>query len=121
MSNAASLEDMVNQSNNESINDMETIPEMDFNEQAARPSAGEVINGILEKLKTPTGEGDIEDYRQHVFNPKGSRSMAQILRGVTGIFGSLNFAIVDIILGFTNLQQERVKHDGDISERGRIS
>lgn len=122
MSNTTSLEDLAM---NE---EMETIPnpQEEMEVPVSSPGVGEIVGQIIEKLKTPTGDGDISDYEQHVFNPKGSRGMAQMLRGITGIFGSLNFAIVDIILGFTQLQSEKGKsnvHHGvgsSVSQGGHL-
>lgn len=57
-------------------------------------------------LRTPTGEGAIEDYLQHPLNINNSKGMAQILRGFTGIAGDLKLAVIDIFLGSINLIKE---------------
>ena len=48
----------------------------------------------------PTGKGSVEDYDEHPLNFTRTRGMSHILRGVTGILGDLNKAIVDIVVGF---------------------
>lgn len=58
-------------------------------------------------LTTETGEGAIEDYLDHPLNFNGSKSMAQILRGLTGLFGSLKLAVIDIAIGGMNFVKER--------------
>lgn len=50
-------------------------------------------------LFSKTGDGSIESYIDHPLNNKKSRGMAQILRGLTGIAGELDYAIIDIALG----------------------
>lgn len=50
-------------------------------------------------LAAKTGDGPIEDYIDHPLNTKGSRGMAQMIRGFTGIAGELDYAIIDIALG----------------------
>jgi hypothetical protein len=50
-------------------------------------------------LKTPTGDGPLEQYMDHPFNYNNSLAMARVLRGLTGFIGSLDLAIADIVLG----------------------
>lgn len=57
-------------------------------------------------ILAPTGDGPIENYVDHVMNPHGSRGTARILRGATGMLGSLNYAIIDIALGTMELMKE---------------
>lgn len=62
---------------------------------------------ILEILRTPTGEGSIDDYVIHPLNFNQSKGLAQILRGLTGIVGDLKFAVVDIVIGTLRFSRER--------------
>lgn len=57
-------------------------------------------------LRAETGEGSIDDYIEHPMNFNSSRSVARILRGATGLFGSLKLAIIDIALGVFELAKE---------------
>lgn len=50
-------------------------------------------------LKTKTASGSIEEYQDHALNFKKSKGIAQIIRGMTGMCGELDLAIVDIVLG----------------------
>lgn len=55
-----------------------------------------------------TGPGEIEDYVTHPLNPAHSTGLAQMLRGMTGLFGkSLRLALADIILGGARFVMER--------------
>jgi hypothetical protein len=67
------------------------------------------------KLTAETGEGGIEDYVHHPMNWDNSKEAARIIRGITGIAGKLNLAIVDIMIGFFGLQ----KKWADKNERNR--
>ena len=58
-------------------------------------------------LKSETGEGDLSEYLRHPLNYNGSNSLARIIRGVTGLLGNLNLAIVDIFMGLLQFLFER--------------
>lgn len=56
--------------------------------------------GWLSRIMTAdTGEGEVEDYLDHPLNFNKSRWLARILRGLTGMFGNLRKALVDIGVG----------------------
>jgi hypothetical protein len=61
----------------------------------------------LSFLKSPTGEGSIEDYLDSPLNFNSSRSMARIIRGLSGMLGSLDLAIVDIFVGALDYLKSR--------------
>lgn len=63
----------------------------------------------LSILKAQTGAGQVEDYQEHALNWNGSKSVARIIRGLTGLLGELNFALVDILLGVLELSKDRRK------------
>jgi hypothetical protein len=54
---------------------------------------------IPEFLKAKTGEGSIENYINHPLNIKENVHLARVLRGLTGMFNALDYAIIDIIVG----------------------
>jgi hypothetical protein len=60
-------------------------------------------------LKAPTGEGEIENYLRHPLNINSSKSMARIIRGMSGMFGSLDLAIIDIALGAMDYMKPKPK------------
>lgn len=60
-------------------------------------------------LTAQTGEGSIEDYLLHPLNFNESKGMARVLRGLTGMFGSLSYAIVDVIIGGLDLLKSNKK------------
>lgn len=58
-------------------------------------------------LKAKTGPGTIDDYVNHPLNMSGSRGVAQMLRGFTGLAGDLDLAIIDIGLGLVEVIKEK--------------
>lgn len=74
----------------------------EYMEVDPQPKANTRLSDFLPDLSiltAKTGEGSIEDYINHPLNFKGSRGMAQMIRGFTGIAGELDYAIIDIALG----------------------
>ena len=76
-------------------------------------------NQAAEKLKqifsAETGAGSIGEYIEHPLNFNQSKSVARILRGLTGIMGNLNLAIIDVGLGVLELfkgEKKNVFSDG---------
>jgi hypothetical protein len=64
-------------------------------------------NKFFDVLKSSTGDGSIDDYMEHPLNTKSESSIAQIIRGLTGLLGSLDLAIIDIVLGIIVFVKER--------------
>lgn len=66
-------------------------------------------------LKSKTGPGEVEDYIEHPINLKKSTAVAKILRGIEGIFGALDLAIIDILIGslelIKNKKQNKVQNE----------
>lgn len=59
-------------------------------------------------LLARTGEGALESYLNHPMNFDGKLSTAQIIRGLTGIAGTLDYALLDIALGcFEKVRENR--------------
>lgn len=87
------IEEVLNESSAPSY-EMEVIQPIDT---AAAPG----IN--FDFLKAQTGEGNIEEYILHPLNFNESKGMARVLRGLTGMFGSLSYALVDIVIGTLDL------------------
>jgi len=50
-------------------------------------------------LKSKTGKGVVEEYTGHPLNWDNSYTTARIIRGLTGMMGSLDYAIVDVAIG----------------------
>lgn len=71
--------------------------------EETQPMGGFKID--LSFLRTPTGEGSVDDYLDHTLNFNRSKGMARIIRGMTGFAGNLNLAIVDIFLGIMELRR----------------
>ena len=92
----------------------------EFQEQ--QQSSGR-MQEILNKLLTAeTGEGSVGDYIDHPMNFLKSKGLAKVLRGFTGIFGSLSLAIIDIALGTLEFSKERKGVvNNDVSSGGGFS
>jgi len=58
-------------------------------------------------LKSPTGEGELLEYAEHPLNFNRSEGMARMIRGASGILGSLDLAIVDLVIGLIQVLIER--------------
>lgn len=54
---------------------------------------------IPEFLKAKTGPGNVESYIDHPMNLKKNEHFARVLRGLTGMFNSLDYAIIDVVIG----------------------
>lgn len=58
-------------------------------------------------LQAKTGEGSIEQYIDHPMNISKSRGLAQTIRGFTGLFGALDLAIIDVVVGLMQFTKEK--------------
>jgi len=66
----------------------------------------------LSILLSKTGPGSVDDYVDHPFNASESRGIARVLRGMTGLVGELDYAVVDITLGALEVIKEgRKSHE----------
>ena len=63
-------------------------------------------------VKKPTGSGAVDDYLNHPLNFSQSAGLGQLIRGLTGLLGALDYAVVDIILGIFRVLMERRKDAG---------
>lgn len=95
------------------MDNLETAAAAEFLEEPIPESAAEPAGNVglqlpdFSWLRAKTGPGPIEDYVDHPMNPRGSKGIAQILRGVTGIAGDLDLAVLDIALGTIEVMKER--------------
>lgn len=87
----------------------EIPPEFEQEQEAAEPMRLAIPD--LSFLAAPTGDGSVEEYIQHPLNFDQKNSTARILRGATGICGSLDYALIDIGLGLIEKIQERKKEN----------
>lgn len=72
------------------------------------PETNSRANEMFSRIMTAeTGEGSIGDYLEHPMNFNKSQGLAQILRGLTGIVGNLNLAIIDVVMGGLRFSKER--------------
>lgn len=78
-------------------------------EDIPEPAPGVRVSDLIPDMSfilSETGPGPIENYVDHPLNFKGSRGVAQIIRGATGMAGTLNYAIIDIGLGLVQVTKE---------------
>ncbi|MDP4170148.1 MAG: hypothetical protein Q8906_06015 [Bacillota bacterium] len=101
-------------------NEMPTIEPLEMETQQEPSRINEILNKIL---TAETGAGSVEDYLDHPMNFLKSRGLAKILRGFTGIFGSLSLAVIDIALGTLEFSKERKQGavTNDVSGGGGFS
>ena len=88
----------------------------DFEEELLEEAAEEIgagpssrIGDILPDLSfllSPTGPGSVESYIDHPFNANSSKGTARIIRGLTGLMGNLDYALVDVLMGSVEVYQE---------------
>ena len=88
-------------------------------EQVAAPEDFEDLPGVsftmpdLSFLLAKTGPGAVEEYIDHPLNFDGMKSTARILRGLTGIAGELDYALIDIGLGaLEKIKEKRAPKNG---------
>ena len=89
----------------------------DINESAPAPAEEQPAPAPIEEskgigidlgfLQAKTGEGSIDSYIEHPMNINKSRGLAQVIRGFTGLFGALDLAIIDIVVGLMQFTKER--------------
>lgn len=85
----------------------DNIPQDPVEQSIPEIPAREGMSVNLSILKAPTGEGAVEDYMDEPLNFDKTKSTARLLRGFTGLLGSLNLAIIDIIIGMLEKVKER--------------
>jgi hypothetical protein len=100
-----SIGDYVKKDEVEGLPDLEVMEQEAETVEEAHTTKSGGIN--LSFLSAKTGEGSIEEYVDHPLNWNTSRPVAQILRGFTGLFGSLEYALVDIAIGAFRLNKGR--------------
>lgn len=101
------LEDMLNESE-ENINPLGTAEGMQGQEQQKQGFNFQIPNF----LKAPAVNIPIEEYQNHTLNFDKKKSTGRIIRGLEGLLGALNFAIIDLIMGLV----EKAKEKGGSSE-----
>lgn len=93
----------------EEINGAE-LPKLDTLEDFQEDTVSQYRPSLMDVLKTPTGEGELHDYENHVLNFNQSKGMSRLIRGFTGLLGhNLNFAVVDIVIGAMDFLKPKTK------------
>src|SRR4051812_23994356 len=95
---------MSNRTINDMLNDDEkNVPHETFTQDDLYEGGDyyqEPKNEFFQKIITSeTGTGSIGNYLDHPMNFNKSMGLAQTLRGLTGIIGNLNLAIIDVVFG----------------------
>lgn len=92
----SNIEDVMNKPSNEGWDGDETSPPVSDPPQGQ----GQGEPSWQKILTAAPGPGAIEDYLIHPLNFRKSEGLGQIIRGLTGILGSLEYALVDVFMGF---------------------
>jgi hypothetical protein len=98
------LDDIANNTETVNPNEMPTIEPIAVQEPQQSSRMQEILNKIM---TAETGDGSVGDYIEHPMNFLKSKGLARVLRGLTGIFGSLSLAIIDIAVGALEFSKER--------------
>lgn len=85
--------------------------EDDLNTKEYYPEENRGRDFMKKILTAETGAGSVGDYLDHPMNVLNNNAGARILRGLTGIFGNLDLAIIDIAVGVLDLLKGRKKND----------
>jgi hypothetical protein len=85
---------------NDFIKDIDSENNIENTNPNLQPKQG---NKIIDILKSKTGQGSIDSYLDHPLNYNNSKSVGQILRGLTGFCGQLDLAIIDLAMGLISL------------------
>lgn len=96
------LDEIANVETVGATNDTETVESFEVPEQPSK--ANEMFTRVM---TAETGTGSIGDYLEHPMNFNKSHGLAQILRGLTGMIGNLNLAIIDVVMGALRFSKER--------------
>ncbi len=91
----------------EDINEVTQTEENTQEEMTQEVTEKQKLNFDLSFLQAKTGAGSIEDYIEHPMNIGKSKGMAQLIRGFTGLFGALDLAIIDIVVGMMQFTKEK--------------
>lgn len=69
--------------------------------------SGQAFSSLKRILGAEPPPKPVESYKDHALNFSGKESIAKILRGMEGIAGNLNRAVILIALGLIELYQEK--------------
>jgi len=69
----------------------------------------------LQFLFTKTGPGTVESYLENPFCFKRSLGLAQVLRGLSGFLGGLDYALVDVAVGLFRWRSESVSDSQSVN------
>ena len=58
-------------------------------------------------LKAQSIDRPVESYTEHALNFDKKMSTGRIIRGLEGVLGALNYAIIDIVIGLIEKSRER--------------
>ncbi len=73
--------------------------------------------GLLERIwNTPTGKKPVAEYNSHALNWDKKPSTGKIIRGLEGMMGGLDKAVIDFSVGIFQKVAEFVKGLGDKEE-----
>ena len=96
----ANLEEMLNEVSENSSDNLGAAQQ----ETMEKPSFSFQIPNFLkaEAINVP-----IEEYQNHTLNFDKKKSTGRIIRGLEGLLGALNFAIIDLIMGIIEKTKEK--------------
>lgn len=102
------MKDMAEALEDEDLEDLgsETLEDGDSS-NSSETANNEMFSGLKRILGAEPPPKPVESYKDHALNFSGKDSIAKILRGMEGIAGNLNRAVILIALGLIELYQEK--------------
>lgn len=92
------------------------IEEMQTEVVTVEQQPSRIMELLSRVLTAETGPGGVEEYVDHPVNYNSSKGLAQLIRGLSGVFGNLNLAVIDIAIGAMRFSKER----GGVIEGQRV-
>lgn len=87
------------------VNASTVAPSVEFDAEMVEQKT-DVFGWIPKIFKAKSSDKPIEEFTQHPFNYDKKNSTGRIIRGLEGLLGALNYAIVDLIMGFVEKWKE---------------
>jgi hypothetical protein len=84
------------------INEIETNADQSAEVVSKNNKFSWIKDKFIMCLRSKSGEGTITDYKNNSLNINNDENIAQILKGFSGMFGNINSAVLDIIMGTIN-------------------
>jgi len=76
-------------------------------EAPPEPGAPDLLRRVLNSISAPAKKTPVSQYLSHPLNFAESPAIGRVLRGIEGLLGDLDYAVIDIVLGGIEFLGER--------------